>query len=86
MAGRNIQFQVDPNDIRIENNDHDGGQDPPNPPPDVQVPQVVVPPGAPGAPQTTLAFKVEQTKLPEFFGQKGKYNNMAIRFIRKIDD
>jgi hypothetical protein len=37
----------------------------------VQVPQVVVPPGAP---QTTLAFKVEQSKIPEFFGQKGKDN------------
>jgi len=34
----------------------------------------------------TLAFKVEQSKLPEFFGQKGKDNITAIIFIRKIDD
>ncbi len=86
MAERNVRFQVDPNDIRVENNDHDGDQDLPNLPQNVQVPQVVVPPGAPGAPQMTLAFKVEQTKLLEFFGQKGKDNIMEIVLIRKIDD
>ncbi len=26
----------------------------------------------PASAQTTLAFKVEQSKVPEFFGQKGK--------------
>ncbi len=46
----------------------------------------MVPPAAPGAAQTTLAFKVEQSKIPEFFGQKGKDNITAIVFIRKIDD
>jgi len=86
MVENNVRFQVDPNDIRVENDDHDGNQDPPNPPQNVQVPQVVVPAGAPGAPQTTLAFKVEQSKIPEFFGQKGKDNITAIVFIRKIDD
>jgi len=34
----------------------------------------------------SLAFKVEQSKLPKFFGQKGKDNITAIVFIRKIDD
>jgi hypothetical protein len=66
----------------VDNDDHDdGNQDPPNPPQNV-----VVPPAAPGAAQTTLAFKVEQSKIPEFFGQKGKDNITAIVFIRKIDD
>jgi len=83
MAENNVRVRVDPNDIQVENDDHDGNQNPPNPPQNVQVPQVVVPPGAP---QTTLAFKVEQSKIPEFFGQKGKDNITAIMFIRKIDD
>jgi hypothetical protein len=48
---------------------------------------VVVPPLATAAAgQTTLAFKVEQSKIPEFFGQKGKDNITAIVFIRKIED
>jgi hypothetical protein len=34
----------------------------------------------------TLAFKVEQSKIPEFYGQKSKDNIMAIIFIRKIDN
>jgi hypothetical protein len=38
----------------------------------VQAPQIVVPTGAPGAAQTTLAFKVEQSKIPEFYSQKRK--------------
>jgi hypothetical protein len=41
---------------------------------------------APGAVQTTLAFKVEQSKILEYFGQKGKDNITAIVFIRKIED
>jgi hypothetical protein len=40
----------------------------------------------PGAAQTTLAFKVGQSKILEFYGQKGKDNITAIVFIRKIDD
>jgi hypothetical protein len=87
MAERNIRFQVDQNDIHVVNDGNNGNQDPPpNPPQNVQAPQVVVPAGAPGAPQTTLAFKVEQSKLSKFFGQKGKDNITAIVFIRKIDD
>jgi hypothetical protein len=87
MAERNIQFQVDQNDVHVDNDGNNGNQDPPpNPPQNVQAPQVVVPAGAPGAPQATLAFKVEQSKLPKFFGQKGKDNIMAIVFIRIIDD
>ncbi len=34
----------------------------------------------------TLAFKVEQSKIPEFYGQKGKDNITAIVFIGKIND
>jgi hypothetical protein len=49
-----------------------------------QAGQVVqnVPAGA----QTTLAFRVEQSKIPEFWGQKAKDMVMAIVFIRKIED
>jgi hypothetical protein len=86
MAENNIQVRVDPNDIHVENEDHDGNQNPPNPPQNVQAPQVVVLAGAPGAPQMTLAFKVEQTMIPEFFRQKGNDNITTIVFIRKIND
>jgi hypothetical protein len=89
MAERNVRFQVNPDDIQVENdgNDgNDGNQDAPNPPQNMQAPQIVVPAGASGAPQMTLAFKVEQSKLPKFFGQKGKDNITAIVFIRKIVD
>ncbi len=34
----------------------------------------------------TLAFRVEQSKVPDFCGQKAKDNITAIIFIRKIDD
>jgi hypothetical protein len=37
-----------------------------------QAAQINVPAGAPGTAQTTLAFKVDQSKIPEFYGQKGK--------------
>ncbi len=49
-----------------------------------QAGQVVqnVPAGA----QTTLAFRVEQSKIPEFWGQKAKDTVTAIVFIRKIED
>jgi hypothetical protein len=84
MAENNIRVRtnLNPDAIQAENNDHDdGNQDPLNPPQNI-----VVPPAAPGAAQTTLAFKVEQSKIPEFFGQKGKDNITAIVFIRNIDD
>jgi len=47
-----------------------------------QVVQQQVPAGA----QTTLAFKVEQTKIPEYFGQKNKDTISALNFICRIDD
>jgi hypothetical protein len=91
MAERNVRFQVNPDEIQVDNdgnndNDGNGNQDAPNPPQDAQAPQVVVPVITPGAPQTTLAFKVEKSKIPEFFSQKGKDNITAIVFIRKIHD
>ncbi len=63
---------ADPDAITID----DGDQDAVVPPP----------PAAAAAGQTTLAFKVEQSKIPEYFGQKGKDNITAIVFIRKIED
>jgi len=84
MAENNVRVRanLNPDTIQVDQDDHDdGNQDPPNPPQNV-----VVPPAAPGAAQTTLAFKVEQSKIPEYFGQKGKDNITAIMFIRKIDD
>ena len=65
----------DPDAITIDDTDQ-GDQN-------VVVPQ---PPAAGAAGQTTLAFKVEQSKIPEYFGQKGKDNITAIVFIRKIED
>jgi hypothetical protein len=47
-----------------------------------QVVQQNVPAGA----QTILAFRVEQSKIPDFWGQKAKDTVTAIVFIRKIDD
>ncbi len=44
--------------------------------------QQQVPAGA----HTTLAFKVLQTKVPEFFRQKAKDTISALNFIRHIDD
>jgi hypothetical protein len=40
----------------------------------------------PAEAQTTLAFRVEQSKIPDFWGQKAKDTVTAIVFIRKIDD
>jgi hypothetical protein len=83
MADNTIRVRADINPDAIDNADHDD-QDPPiQEDQDVVVP---VPPAAPGAAQTTLAFKVEQSKIPEYFGQKGKDNITAIVFIRKIED
>ncbi len=36
--------------------------------------------------QSMLAFKVEQSKVPDFWGQKAKDTVTSIVFIRKIDD
>ncbi len=86
MVENNICVRADINPNAIDNADNED-QDPPIPPiqgdQDVVVP---VPPVAPGVAQTTLAFKVEQSKIPEYFGQKGKDNITAIVFIRKIED
>jgi hypothetical protein len=61
-----------PADIQLNlNNDQSG-----------QVVQQQVPAGT----QTILAFKVEQSKVPEFFRQKGKDTITAIVFIQMIDD
>ncbi len=40
----------------------------------------------PAGAQTTLAFRVDQSKIPEFGGQKSKDTVTAIVFIRKIED
>jgi len=65
----------DPDAIHTDHGDQDDQ--------DVVIPP---PPAAGAAGQTTLAFKVEQSKIPEYFGQKGKDNITAIVFIRKIED
>ncbi len=83
MAENNIRVRADLNPDAIDNADNDD-QDPP-----IQEDQdlvVPVPPAAPGAAQTTLGFKVEQSKIPEYFGQQGKDNTTAIVLIRKIED
>ncbi len=72
MAERNVWFQVNQDNIQVENdgnygNDGNGDQDVPNPPQDAQAPQIVVPAGEPVAPETTPAFKFEQSKIPKFF-------------------
>jgi len=83
MAENNIRVRADLNPDVIDNADQDV-QDPP--PQDDHDGVVPVPPAAPGAAQTVLAFKVEQSKIPEYFGQNGKDNITAIVFIRKIED
>jgi hypothetical protein len=85
MAENNIRVRADLNPDAIDNADHDD-QDPPILPQGDQDGVLPVPPAAAGAAQTTLAFKVEQSKIPEYFGQKGKDNITAIVFIRKIED
>jgi hypothetical protein len=40
----------------------------------------------PAGTQSTLAFRVEQSKIPDFWGQKAKDTVTAIVFIRMIDD
>jgi hypothetical protein len=58
-------------DIQLDHNQDQAGQVVQN-----------VPAGA----QTTLAFRVEQSKIPDFWGQKAKDMVTAIVFIRKIED
>ena len=82
MTDNTIRVRADITDDPDAIHTDDGAQDDQN---------VVIPPppaaGAAGAAwQTTLAFKVEQSKIPEYFGQKGKDNITAIVFIRKIED
>jgi hypothetical protein len=60
------------NDIQLGLNQDQAGQ--------------VVQQNVPARAQTTLAFRVEQSKVPEFWGQKAKDNVTAFVFIRKIDD
>jgi hypothetical protein len=61
-------MMADHQDIQLNlNQDQDG-----------QVGQQNVPARA----QTTLAFKVEQSKVPDFWGQKAKDTVTAIIFIR----
>jgi hypothetical protein len=79
MTDNTIRVRADITDDPDAIHTDDGGQDDQN--------VVVPPPQAAGAAgQTTLAFKVEQSKIPEYFGQKGKDNITAIVFIRKIED
>jgi hypothetical protein len=46
----------------------------------------VVQQNVPARAQTTLAFRVEQSKIPDFWGQKVKDTVTAIIFVRKIDN
>jgi hypothetical protein len=73
MAERNVRFNVNPDKIQVENQGNNDGnnnnnQNVPNPPENVQnndqVLQIDIPAGAPRAAQTTLAFKLEQSKIP----------------------
>jgi len=60
------------NDIQLDLNQDQAGQ--------------VVHQNVPAGTQTTLAFRVEQSKVPDFWGQKAKDTMTAIVFVRKIDD
>jgi hypothetical protein len=62
----------DPADIQLNLDNDQAGQ----------VVQQNVPAGA----QTMLVFKVEQSKVPEFWGQKAKDTVSAFVFIRKINN
>jgi len=59
------------NDIQLDLNQDQAGQ---------------VVQNVPAGTQTTLAFRVEQSKILEFWGQKAKDTVTAIVFIRKIED
>jgi hypothetical protein len=69
---KNFHFFCAKKPCRLNLNDDQAGQ----------VVQQNVPAGA----QATLAFKVEQSKVPEFIGQKSKGTISAIVFIRRIDN
>jgi hypothetical protein len=81
MAERNIGFNVNPDEIQVENQGNNTGMTRTS-----RICQTRRMCRIPGAAQTTLAFKVEQSKILEFYGQKDKDNITAIVFIRKIDD
>jgi hypothetical protein len=55
------------NDIHLNLNQDQAGQ--------------VVQQNVPAGGQTMIAFRVEQSKVPDFLGQKAKDNVMAIVFI-----
>jgi hypothetical protein len=65
-------LKKDPQNIQLNLNQVQDGQ--------------VVQQNVPAGDQTVLAFKVEQWKVPDFWGQKAKDTITAIVFIRKIDD
>ncbi len=73
MAENNIRVRADLNPDAIDNADHDD-QDPPPPPQNDHDGVVPVPPAAPGAAQTMLAFK----------WNKAKYRNILDRKERTI--
>ena len=60
------------NDIQIDLNQDQAGQ--------------VVQQNVPAEAQTTLSFRVEQSKVPDFWGQKAKDTMTAIVFVRIIND
>jgi hypothetical protein len=61
---------ADPADIQLNLNQDQDGQ--------------VVQQNVPARAQTTLAFKVEQSEIPDFWGQKAKDTVTVIVFIRII--
>ncbi len=63
---------ADPADIQLNLDNDQAGQ--------------VVQQNLPAGAQMMLAFKVEQSKVPDFWGQKLKDTVSAIVFIGKIDD
>jgi hypothetical protein len=63
---------ADPAGIQLNLNDDQAGQ--------------VVQQNIPAGTQTVLAFNVEQSKVLEFFRQKGNDTISAIVFIRRMDD
>ena len=72
MTDNTIRVRADITDDPDAIHTDDGGQDDQN----VVIPP---PPAAGAAGQTTLAFKVEQSKIPEYFGQKGKERDKKAR-------
>ncbi len=65
-------MMADPADIQLNLDNDQAGQ--------------VLQQNVPAGTQTMLSFKVEQSKVPDYWGQKAKYTVTAIVFIRKIND